>query len=116
MKDKDEDKKSPNSCTIVESGLDEIPSILGFNFQMPQPKDMESPNTCVIVAIGLDEIPSTSSVDAKMPHSLMVEMNLFHVIFNLNKVLITTHFNRGSHIVILHFGLKEFLEKCLAQF
>jgi hypothetical protein len=51
-KDRDEDKESPNSCTVVESGLDEIPSTLVFNFQMLQVKDMDLPNSCTIVVIG----------------------------------------------------------------
>jgi hypothetical protein len=45
-----------------------------------------------------------------------MEVNPFHMIFNLNGVLIITHFDRGSHTVIIRPGLKEFLEKCLVQF
>jgi hypothetical protein len=37
-------------------------------------------------------------------------------IFYLNKVLISTHFDKGSRIIILCHGLKEFLEKCPTQF
>jgi hypothetical protein len=77
---------------------------------------VESPNSCAIVAICLDEILSTSSVDSEMPHSPMVKMNSFHVIFDLNGVLIATRFDKGSCLVILHPGFKEFLEKCLSQF
>ncbi len=87
---------------------------------------MESPNSRAIVEIALDEIPSTSSIDSLqvfpssvdplMLHSHVEEENPFHVIFNLNEVLITTCFDKGSHTIILHLGLKEFLKKCLAQF
>jgi hypothetical protein len=76
---------------------------------------MESPNSHEVVAIGLDEIPSTLGVDAKMPRLPTVEVNLLHTIFDLNGVLIVTHFNRGFHAIILYFGLKNFLEKCLTQ-
>ncbi len=69
-----------------------------------------------LLKVSLDEIPSTSSVDSPVPRSHAMEVNPFHVIFNLNKILIATHFNRGSCIVTLHLGLKEFMEKCLAQF
>jgi hypothetical protein len=83
---------------------------------MLQVKDMESPNSHVVVAIGLDEIPFTLGVDVKVFHLLVTEVNLFHVIFDLNEVLIVTHFNRGFHTIVLCFGLKDFLEKFLIQF
>ncbi len=114
--DKAENRELPNSCTVVEVGLNEIPLTLGFNFQMFQVEDMELPNSRAIVAISLDEIPSTLNVDSKVPHLPMVEVSPFHVIFNLNKILITTCFNKGFHIVIFRFGLKEFMGKCLLQF
>ncbi len=79
-------------------------------------EDVESSNSCTIVVIGLDEIFSTLGVDVKMFHLLMAEVNLFHVIFNLNRVLTTTCFKKGFHIIILYLRLKNFLEKCLVQF
>jgi hypothetical protein len=95
--------------------LDEIPLTLSYDSQMPQAEDMESPNSHEVVAIGWDEILSTWGVDAKMPSLLTTEVNLFHMIFDLNGVLIITHFNRSFHTINLYFGLKEFLEKCLTQ-
>ncbi len=77
---------------------------------------MESPNSPTVIEVSLDEIPLTSDVDFEMPHLLAMEVNPFHVIFDLNGILIATCFNKGSHIVILHLVLKEFLEKCLVQF
>ncbi len=76
---------------------------------------MELPNSHV-VEINLDEVPLTSSFNFVVPHSLVVESSPFHVIFNLNGVLLATCFDKGSHIVIFHPGLKEFFEKYLAQF
>ncbi len=51
-----------------------------------------------------------------MPHLPMVEVSLFCVIFDQNGILIITCFDKGSFIVVFCLGLKEFLEKCLAQF
>jgi len=76
---------------------------------------VEWPNSRV-VKIGFDEILSTLSVDSTMFHSLAVKVSPFHVIFYLNKILIATHFNKCSCTIIFHFGLKEFMEKYLAQF
>jgi hypothetical protein len=105
-----------NSCLVVEIDLNEIPPTSGFDSQMPQVKDMESLNSCLVVEVDLNEIPSTLGFDFVVLRSLVMEVNPFHVIFNLNEVLIATHFNRGSHAIILHIGLKEFLEKCFVQF
>ncbi len=66
----------------------------------------------MVVTIYLDEIPSTLGVDFRMPHLPTVKVSPFHVIFNLNKVLIATCFNKGSRTIIFYLGLKEFLEKC----
>jgi hypothetical protein len=52
-----ENKESPNSCAVVEIGLDEIPLTLGFDSQMLQAEDVESPNSCTVVEVNLDEIP-----------------------------------------------------------
>ncbi len=111
--DREEDRELPNSRAIIEANLDENPLTLGFDSQMPQAKDVELPNSCTIVAVGLDEIPSTSGVDFEEPCLPITKVNPFHVIFDLNRVLIAT---QGSHTVIFHPGLKEFLEKCLSQF
>jgi len=90
-----EDRESSNSCAI-----DEIPSTLGFNSQMRRVEDVESPNSCAIVKVDLDDIPSTTSFDSKMLCSCAMEVSPCHVIFDLNKVVITTCFDRGSHIII----------------
>jgi hypothetical protein len=79
---------------------------------MLQAKDMESPNSCTIVEVNLDEILSTLGVKSLVPCSHAIEVNPFHVIFDLNGVLIATLFNKGFCTIILHPGLKEFLEKC----
>jgi hypothetical protein len=77
---------------------------------------VELPNSCTIVEISLDEILSTSSGNSPLPCSHVVKVSPFYVIFDLNRVLITTHFNKGFCTVIFRFGLREFLEKCLTQF
>jgi hypothetical protein len=64
----------------------------------------------------LDEIPSTLGFDSRMPYLFIAKVNPFHMIFNLNKVLIVTRFDKCFHTVIFRLGLKEFLEKCLVQF
>ncbi len=83
---------------------------------MPQVEDVESPNSHMIVAVTLDKILLTLGVDSTMHHSFTTKVGPFHVIFYLNGVLITTYFDKGFQSVILRLGLKEFLEKCLAQF
>jgi hypothetical protein len=114
--DRKEDMESPNSRAIVEVGLDEISLTLGFNFQMFQVEDVESPNSCTVIEVGFDEIPSTLGVDFEVHFLFAKKMSPFHVIFDLNGILIATRFDRGSTIVILYPRLKEFLEKCLVQF
>ncbi len=109
-------KESPNSCTVVEIGLDEIPLTLGFDSQMPQEEDVELPNSCTVVEVNLNEIPLTSSVNSPMLHSSTMNVCPFHVIFDLNGIMITTCFNKRSFTIIFHHGLKQFLEKCIAQF
>jgi hypothetical protein len=83
---------------------------------MPHAKDVEVPNSHVAIEVGLDDIPSISSFDYVMPRLPVAKVSLFHVICDLYGVLIATHFDRGFCIVIFHPGLKEFLEKCFAQF
>jgi hypothetical protein len=83
---------------------------------MLQVENVKSPNSHVIVVINLDEILLILGVNSMVHHSFMAEVGPFHVIFNLNGVLITTCFDKGSHNIILCLGLKELLEKCLAQF
>jgi hypothetical protein len=104
-KNKEENMESPNSHAIVEVGLDEISLTLGFDFEMFQAKDIELPNSRAVVVISLDGIPLILNVDPEMPCSLMEEVNPFHVIFDLNGVLIATHFNRGFCIIILYLGI-----------
>jgi len=77
---------------------------------------VESPNSHAVVEVGFDEIPLTSSFDSIVFRLLTMELNPFHAIFYLNIVIIATRFDRGSHTIILHPGLKEFLEKCFVQF
>jgi len=75
-------------------------------------------NSHAVVEINLDEIPLISGGNSLVFHLLVAKVSL-HMIFNLNKVIIATHFNKGgygkatSHITILFLGLKEFLEKCV---
>jgi hypothetical protein len=77
----------------------------------------------------LDEMPSHSScgIASKRTCSLLLEVSIFHVIFNLNGVLMATRFAMVQnieqqkpsipfHILILKPGLKEFLEWCIVQF
>jgi len=115
-KDNEEDGELPNSHVIVEANLDEIPLTSGFNSEMPQVENVESPNSHVIVAINLNEILLILGVNITVHYSFTVEVGPFHVIFDMNGVLITTYFDKGSHNIILCLGLKELLEKCLAQF
>jgi hypothetical protein len=61
-------------------------------FECLKVKNLELPNSSAVVAIGFDEIPLTSGVDFKVPYSLAVKVSPFHVIFDLNKILITTRF------------------------
>ncbi len=83
---------------------------------------MESPNSRTVIELGLDEIPLTSGGDSLVPLLPSPKVSSFHVIFDLNKVLIATRFDKGgygkvaSHTVILQPRLKELLEKCLMQF
>jgi len=81
-----------------------------FDSQMLPVEDVESPNSFTA------NIPLTLGFNFEVPCSLAVEVSPFHVIFNLNEVLIATWFIRGFRTIICHLGLKEFLEKCLAQF
>jgi hypothetical protein len=84
--------------------------------QMPKVEDAKSLISCVVVVIDVDETLSILGVDIEMFHLPMVEVSLLHVIFDLNKVLIATCFDRGSHTIILRPGLKEFVAKCFVQF
>jgi hypothetical protein len=77
---------------------------------------VESLNSRAIVVVSLDDIPLTLNVDSEVLHSPIAKVNSFHVIFNLEGVLIATHFDRGSCTVILCLRLKEFIKKCLTQF
>ncbi len=83
---------------------------------------MELPNSHIVVEVNLDEIPSTSGGDSLVLRLLTLKVSPFHVIFNLNGVLIATRFDKGGYgnvafrTIILHPRLKEFLKKCLVQF
>jgi hypothetical protein len=106
----------PNSCAVVEINFIEIPLTLGFKCQMFHAKDVESPNLCIVVEVSLDEIPLISGVNSPMPCSHTTEVNPFHVIFNLNGILIAACFDKGSYTILLHPILKEFFKKFLMQF
>jgi hypothetical protein len=64
----------------------------------------------------------TSGMDSLVPHLPSLEVSVFHIIFNLNGILIATHFNTARYwrappcIVIFEPRLKEFLERCVTQF
>jgi hypothetical protein len=47
--DRKEYMESPNSHLVVEVALHEIPSTLGFNFQMFHVEDVESPNSHMLL-------------------------------------------------------------------
>ncbi len=47
---------------------------------------MESSNSHVVGELRLDEMPLISGVDSLVPRSPPLEVSLFHVIFNLNKI------------------------------
>ncbi len=108
--------KLPHSRVVVEINLDEIPSILGFNSQIPQAEDVESPNSRTVVEVGLDEIPLTLDVNSLVLCSHVAKVSPIQMIFYMNGILIATCFDKGFYIVILYPRLKEFLEKFLVQF
>jgi hypothetical protein len=76
-------------------------------------------NSRAVVEINLDEIPLISGGNSLVFHLLVMKVSPFHMIFNMNKVIIARHFDKGgygkatSHITIFFLGLKEFLEKCV---
>jgi len=76
---------------------------------------MESPNSFTFIVLRLDEMPLTLGVDSVVLHSPSIEMNPFHVIFYLNRILGVIHVDRGGYhkapscTVILLLALKEFL-------
>jgi len=72
---------------------------------------VESPNSCAGFEINLDEIPSTSSFDIILPHLPTTKVNPFHVIFDMNEVLITTHFDKGSHTIIFSSWIERIIGK-----
>jgi hypothetical protein len=48
---------------------------------------------------------------------LVVEMSDYHLIFDLNGVLVATGEGQSkSHLVVLRLGLKEFLSICIKKF
>jgi len=65
---------------------------------------------------------SISRSNSLVLHSPILEVNPFHVIFDLNGVLVATHFNKSrygepaSQTVVFKLRLKEFSERCVAQF
>ncbi len=105
-----------------------LPTTVYFVFQvigapfLDEAEDVGLPNSCTIVVLGLDEIPLTSGGDSPMFHSPTIEVSPFHVIFNLNGVLITTCFEKGGygkatfHTIVLRPRLEELLEISFAQF
>jgi hypothetical protein len=79
-------------------------------------EDVEVLNSHVVIEVGLDEIPSISGFDYVLLRLPVVKVSPFHVFCDLYGVLIATRLDRGFCIVILRPILKEFLEKCFAQF
>jgi hypothetical protein len=67
----------------------------------------------VAVEVGLHEIPSNLGFNSIVFYSFTMEVNPFHVIFDLNGNMIATSFNKGSCTIILCPRLKEFLENVL---
>jgi hypothetical protein len=84
-------------------------------------EEVESSNSHVVGELRLDEMPLISGVDSLVPRSPPLEVSLFHVIFNLNKILVATHFNKGKYgklascIVILKPRLKKSLKRCVSN-
>ncbi len=67
------------------------------------------------------EMPSSSKMDSQVLCLHLPKVCPLHVIFYLNAVLSTTHIDRGGYqkgpfCIIFKLGLKEFLERCIAQF
>jgi len=94
--------------------------ILGYQCAFPkETKEVELPNARTFVELGMDEMPSTLRVESLVPCSHVIEVIPFHVIFNLNKILVATCFDEGeygkvaSHTIIFQLGLKENLKKCV---
>jgi hypothetical protein len=110
--EEEEDVELPNSCV----NFIEIPLTLGFECQMFHAKDVESTNSCVVVEVSLNEILLISSVNSLVLRLHTMEVSPFHVIFNLNEVLIATRFDKGYRTIFFHPILKEFLKKFLVQF
>jgi hypothetical protein len=76
----------------------------------------------MFIELKMDEMPLTLGIDSLVLHSHVTEVNPFHVIFYMNGVLVATHFNKGgygkctSRTIIFRLGLKELLERRVAQF
>jgi hypothetical protein len=64
---------------------------------LEEAKEMKSPNSCVFVELKMDEMPFILGIDSLVFCSLIMEVSPFHVIFNLNGVLVATHFNKGGY-------------------
>jgi hypothetical protein len=71
-------------------------------------KDVESPNSCTIIEVNLDEIALILGGNSPVFHLPMAKVTPFHVIFDLNASLITTHINKGKYGK-LHFALSFFV-------
>ncbi len=77
---------------------------------LEEAKKVELPNSRTFVELGMDEMPSISKVDSLVPCSPTAEVNRFHVIFNLNKILVTTYFDKdiygkvASRTIIFQLG------------
>jgi hypothetical protein len=55
-------------------------------------EEVDSLNSFAIIELGLDEIPLILGINSLMLHLPSPKVNPFHVIFNLNEVLIATRF------------------------
>jgi hypothetical protein len=67
-------------------------------------KDRKSPNSHVVVEINLDEIPLTPIFDSIVPCLPIAEVSPFHLIFNLNGILIIT---RSIEVLALSFSILD---------
>ncbi len=85
-------------------------------------EEVASPNLWAFGELEVHEMPLTSRVDSQMLRLPSLEVSPLHVIFDLNKVFIATHFNRARYqrvpprSIVLKPKFKKFIEICVLQF